>query len=156
MWFCGGSRRGIARTYPRQSSSLSFSARRDRHGTPSRSAARSRPPTPRNRARHSSSAMSARPPSGTPPRTHHRKPDSSDFRMDIPTIEQVKIQARALVPLVKALQAELGEERANAIVRLALGELYRSYGEKWWRTQGSQDLGSNMAAAFGRFAAGDA
>ena len=32
--------------------------------------------------------------------------------MDIPLIEQVKIQARVLVPLVKALQAELGEERA--------------------------------------------
>ena len=76
--------------------------------------------------------------------------------MDIPTIEQVKIQARALVPLVRALQAELGEERANAIIRNALGELYRSYGEKWWRAQGSQDLGSNMASAFDRFAAGDA
>jgi hypothetical protein len=76
--------------------------------------------------------------------------------MDIPTIEQVKIQARALVPLVKALQAELGEERASDIIRKALGELYRSYGEKWWRAQRSQDLGSNMASAFNRFAAGDA
>ena len=54
--------------------------------------------------------------------------------MDIPLIEQVKIQAQVLVPLVKALQAELGEERANALVRKALGDLYRSYGEKWWRT----------------------
>lgn len=34
--------------------------------------------------------------------------------MDIPLIEQVKIQAQVLVPLVNALQAELGEERANA------------------------------------------
>ena len=76
--------------------------------------------------------------------------------MDIPTIEQVKIQARALVPLVKALQAELGEERANAIIRNALGKLYRSYGEKWWLAQGSQNLGSNMASAFDRFAAADA
>ncbi len=50
--------------------------------------------------------------------------------MDIPLIEQVKIQAQVLVPLVKALQAELGEERANAIVRKALGDLYRKYGEK--------------------------
>ncbi len=57
--------------------------------------------------------------------------------MDIPLIEQVKIQAQVLVPLVKALQAELGEERANAIVRKALGDLYRKYGEKWWRTPGS-------------------
>ena len=41
--------------------------------------------------------------------------------MSIPVIEQAKIQARVLVPLVKALQAELGEERANAIVQTALG-----------------------------------
>jgi hypothetical protein len=42
--------------------------------------------------------------------------------MDIPLIEQIKIQAQVLVPLVKALQAELGEERANALVRKALGK----------------------------------
>ena len=76
--------------------------------------------------------------------------------MDIPLIEQVKIQAQVLVPLVKALQAELGEERANAIVRKTLGDLYRRYGEKWWRTQGARDLGEKMASAFDMFAAGDA
>ena len=76
--------------------------------------------------------------------------------MNIPVIEQAKIQAKALVPLIKVLQVELGEERANTIVRKALGDLYRSYGEKWWRRQGSQDLGDNMAAAFDGFAAGDA
>ena len=46
--------------------------------------------------------------------------------MDIPLIEQVKIQAQVLVPLVQALQAELGEERANALVRKALGDVFRS------------------------------
>lgn len=76
--------------------------------------------------------------------------------MDIPLIDQVKIQAQVLVPLVKALQAELGEERADAIVRKALGDLYRKYGEKWWRNQESRDLGEKMAAAFAGFAAGDA
>lgn len=76
--------------------------------------------------------------------------------MDIPLIEQIKIQAQVLVPLVKTLQAELGEDRANAIVRKALGELYRRYGEKWWRTQGARSLGEKMASAFGMFAAGDA
>ena len=76
--------------------------------------------------------------------------------MDIPLIEQVKIQAQVLVPLVKALQAELGEERANAIVRKALGDLYRKYGEKWWRTQGARNLGDKIASAFEVFAAGDA
>ena len=50
--------------------------------------------------------------------------------MDIPLIEQIKIQAQVLVPLVKTLQAELGEERANAIVRQALGNLYRNLGER--------------------------
>lgn len=76
--------------------------------------------------------------------------------MDIPLIEQVKIQAQVLVPLVKALQAELGEERANAIVRKALGDLYRKYGEKWWRTQGARNLGEKIASAFEMFAAGGA
>jgi hypothetical protein len=76
--------------------------------------------------------------------------------MDIPLIEQVKIQAQVLVPLVKALQAELGEKRANAIVRKALGDLYRKYGEKWWRTQGARNLGDKVASAFEMFAAGDA
>jgi len=76
--------------------------------------------------------------------------------MDIPLIEQVKIQAQVVVPLVKALQAELGEERANAIVRKALGDLYRKYGEKWWRTQGARSLGEKIASAFEMFAAGDA
>ena len=76
--------------------------------------------------------------------------------MDIALIEQVKIQAQVLVPLVKTLQAELGEERANAIVRKALGDLYRKHGEKWWRAQGARNLGEKMASTFDRFAAGDA
>jgi hypothetical protein len=47
--------------------------------------------------------------------------------MDVPLLEQVKIQAQALVPLVKAMRQELGEARANAIVRKALSDLYRTY-----------------------------
>jgi L-2-amino-thiazoline-4-carboxylic acid hydrolase len=76
--------------------------------------------------------------------------------VDIPIIEQVKIQAQVLVPLVRALQAELGEEPANAIVRKALGDLYRKYGEEWRRRQGARNLGEKMASAFDSFAAGDA
>src|SRR5512140_3055621 len=76
--------------------------------------------------------------------------------MDIPLIEQVKIQAQVLVPLVKTLQAEVGEEKANAIVRKALGPLFRKYGEKWWQSRGAQDLGEKVASAFAMFAAGDA
>jgi predicted ArsR family transcriptional regulator len=76
--------------------------------------------------------------------------------MDIPVIEQAKIQARVLVPLVKALQAELGEDQANTIVRKALGAMYRELGEKWWRSQGARSFGENMASAFAMYAAGDA
>jgi len=76
--------------------------------------------------------------------------------MEIPVIERARIQAQVLVPLVKTLQAELGEERANALVRSALGPLYRELGEKWWRAQEASDLGRNVAPLFRRFAAGTA
>ena len=76
--------------------------------------------------------------------------------MNIPVIERAKIQAEVLVPIVKALQAELGEERANALVRKALGDVYRRLGEQWWRAKNSRDVGENMASAFAAFAKGDA
>ena len=63
--------------------------------------------------------------------------------MGITVIERVKIQAQVLVPLVKALQAELGEERANALVRKTLGDIFRR-------------LGDNMASAVASWARGDA
>jgi hypothetical protein len=74
----------------------------------------------------------------------------------IPVIEQAKIQAQVLVPLVKALQVELGEERANALVRKALGDVYRRLGEGWWRAKESRHVGERMASAFASFAEGDA
>jgi L-2-amino-thiazoline-4-carboxylic acid hydrolase-like protein len=74
----------------------------------------------------------------------------------ISLIEQAKIQARVLVPLVKGLQAELGEERANALVRQALGDMYRQLGEKWWQAQATRNVGENMAAAFKMYAAENA
>lgn len=76
--------------------------------------------------------------------------------MSIPVIEQVKAQAQVLVPLVRALQAELGEARANDIVRRALAEQYRKLGERWWRRQQAAGLGDRMAESFARFAADDA
>ena len=76
--------------------------------------------------------------------------------MSIPVIERAKMQAQVLVPLVKALQAELGEERANALVRQALGDMYRKLGEQWWQAQEARSLGDTMAAAFAMYAAGDA
>ena len=76
--------------------------------------------------------------------------------MDVSIIQQAKIQAQVLVPLVKALQAELGEERANALVRRALGGLYRRYGEEFWRTKSEKSLGKVMASAFATYAREDA
>lgn len=76
--------------------------------------------------------------------------------MDVPLIEQVKIQAKILIPLIKTLRSELGQERADAIVRKALGDFYRGAGEHWWRRQHGSDLGKKMAAMFEWFADGDA
>jgi L-2-amino-thiazoline-4-carboxylic acid hydrolase len=68
-------------------------------------------------------------------------------------VRAAKIPARVLVPLIKVLQAELGEERANSLARQALGGMYRSLGEKWWRARHSDNLGQNMASAFEMYAA---
>ena len=76
--------------------------------------------------------------------------------MGIPVIQQAKIQAQVLVPLVKALQAELGEERANALVRSALGDIYRRFGEEFWRTKNEKSLGKAVASAFATYARDDA
>ena len=76
--------------------------------------------------------------------------------MGVPVIQQAKIQAQVLVPLVKALQAELGEERANVLVRKALGDIYRRYGEEFWRAKNENNLGKLMASAFATYAREDA
>jgi hypothetical protein len=76
--------------------------------------------------------------------------------VSIPLIERAKIQAEVLVPLVKTLQAELGEERANELVRKALGDVYRRLSGQWWRSKGSSQIGDNMASAFASFAKGGA
>lgn len=76
--------------------------------------------------------------------------------MDVSILQQAKIQAQVLVPLAKALQAELGEERANALLRRVLGDLYRRYGEAFWRAKRESGLGSAMASAFVAYARDDA
>lgn len=76
--------------------------------------------------------------------------------MSIPVIQQAKIQAQVLIPLVKALQAELGEARANGLVRRVLGDLYRRYGEEFWRTKNEENLGTAVASAFATYAREDA
>ena len=76
--------------------------------------------------------------------------------MGVPLIERVKIQAQVLVPLVRTLQAELGEERANALVRQSLGPLYRQLGDAWWRARGASTFGEKLSKSFETFAAGNA
>ena len=76
--------------------------------------------------------------------------------MDVSVIQQAKIQAQVLVPLVKALQTAFGEERANALVRKALGDIYRRYGEEFWRARNEKNLGKFMASAFATYAGEDA
>jgi predicted ArsR family transcriptional regulator len=76
--------------------------------------------------------------------------------MGVSVIERAKIQAEILVPLVKALQAELGEEQANRLVRSALGDLYRRYGEAFRRRHDESDLGDLLASAFASFSQDDA
>jgi hypothetical protein len=74
----------------------------------------------------------------------------------VSVIEQAKIQAQVLIPLVKALQAELGKERANAIVRGALRDLFRGYGEEFWRAKNETNVGKAVASAFKAYARDDA
>jgi len=45
---------------------------------------------------------------------------------EISLLDQAKIQAEVLVPLIKTLRAELGEERANKLVTAALREWSRN------------------------------
>jgi len=45
----------------------------------------------------------------------------------ISEMDAVKIQARAMIPVVKALEAELGKEKAHAIVGEAIAESYADF-----------------------------
>ena len=82
--------------------------------------------------------------------------DREGFTLSISVIQQAKIQAQVLVPLVKALQAELGEARANALVRKALRDTYRRYGEEFWRAKNDKNLGKTVASAFATYARDEA
>ena len=76
--------------------------------------------------------------------------------MAIPVIEQAKAQAQVLVPLIKALRAELGNERANALVRRTLGEHFRKLGREAWQRYGARSAEDKMERTWKGFAVGDA
>jgi len=46
-------------------------------------------------------------------------------------LERRRIEANVLVPMIQAMQRELGKERANEIARKAIVELARRDGERW-------------------------
>ena len=47
-----------------------------------------------------------------------------------PILEATKIQARAVIPIVKAMERELGKERAHAIAGRAIAENYVQWRDK--------------------------
>jgi hypothetical protein len=65
---------------------------------------------------------------------------------ELPLIDRVKIQAEVLVPLVRQLQAELGAEAAERIVRAALSETWRAEARRLVAEYGSSS-GALMAHA---------
>jgi hypothetical protein len=79
----------------------------------------------------------------------------TDAPTAMPFIEQAKIQAQVLVPLVKVLQAELGEERARRLVRSALGGWVRDVAVQMTAHTGGTPI-DKVASAIPHFAAGNA
>ena len=74
--------------------------------------------------------------------------------MDVPFLEQVKIQAQVLVPILKEFQKELGKEKVNEIVTRAIGPIYRQFGKYWWaNTPGNPT--DKIKSAIVMFAAAD-
>lgn len=56
-------------------------------------------------------------------------------------LERRRIEAGVLVPMIRAMQRELGEARANEIARRVIVELARRDGERW-----AAQFGSDLAA----------
>jgi hypothetical protein len=61
-----------------------------------------------------------------------------ETNQDISLLDEVKIQARVLVPVLRALRAELGTEKANRIVAGALRD---------WARDVAQAVGAGMAGS---------
>ena len=67
----------------------------------------------------------------------------SDQPKKDPILEATKIQARAVIPIVKAMEEELGKERAHAIVGKAIAENYVSWRDKRGFTPDSHPRGDD-------------
>ncbi len=62
-------------------------------------------------------------------------------------LDAVKIQARALIPVVKALEAELGKERAHSIVGRAIADSYAAFAASR-TTVGNTHPGDGVSGGF--------
>jgi len=69
-------------------------------------------------------------------------------RPDVSLIDRTKIQAEVLVPVLKAMERELGVERARTVVREALASEFRQLARDW-----VAEANGDQMAAFVRFAA---
>jgi predicted ArsR family transcriptional regulator len=49
---------------------------------------------------------------------------------DLPLLERRRLEAAVLVPVIRAMQAEFGEERVNAVVGRSIRDIARAQGEK--------------------------
>ena len=76
--------------------------------------------------------------------------------MEVPLLEQVKIQSQVLIPVIRALRKELGEEKANDFFRRVLGEHYRQIGAAYWKQQQTKSANEKMTTLWEMFADGNA
>ena len=76
-------------------------------------------------------------------------------RTDIPLVDRVRIQAEVLVPIMRELRAELGEQRANELLRRTLSPMFREIGRRYFENAGHRPIEAMQAQATDS-AAGDA
>jgi hypothetical protein len=69
-------------------------------------------------------------------------------REDVSLLDRAKIQSEVMIPLIRALERELGTTRAHAIVCDALAAEFRAMAHQWVR-----EADGDKMAAFGRFSA---
>ena len=67
--------------------------------------------------------------------------DDFMVKSDISLLDKVRIQAQVLVPVMRAMRAEIGREKADALVRAALRE---------WSKQIFTDIGNGIEGSPGR------
>ena len=73
---------------------------------------------------------------------------------DLPYIERVKIQSEILLPLYKRLRKELGEDKANELLRAAVNEFAENLGESIRHNKSGTSL-EKLRQVVPMFAAGD-